>query len=95
MKANSERLVQDMRVVIDDAEEILKTKAGELSDKARAARTELQEVLKGAKETCVNLERGVKAKARAADRTVRNYPYQSIGIAMAAGLLAGVFLARK
>ena len=95
MKANSERLVQDMRVVIDDAEEILKAKAGELSDKARAARTELKEVLKGAKETCVNLEQGLKMKAKAADLTVRRYPYQAIGIGTAVGLLAGVLLARK
>jgi len=95
MKSNSERLVQDMRVVIDDAEEILKTKAVELSDKARAARAELQEVLKGAKETCSDLQEGIRAKARAADRSVRNHPYQAIGIATAVGLLAGVLLARK
>jgi ElaB/YqjD/DUF883 family membrane-anchored ribosome-binding protein len=95
MKTNSERLVEDMRVVIDDAEEVLKAKAGELSGKARAARAELKEVLKGAKETCVNLEEGLKTKARAADRTVRRYPYQAIGIGTAIGLLAGVLLARK
>ena len=95
MKANTERLAQDMRVVIDDAEEILKSKAGELSEKARVARAELQDVLKSAKQTCLSLEGRVKDKAKAADRTVRTYPYQAIGIAAAVGLLAGVFLARK
>jgi len=95
MKANAERLAQDMRVVIDDAEEILKSKAGELSEKARTARAELQDVLKNAKETCLGLEQRVKTKAKEADRTVRTHPYQAIGIAAAVGVLAGVLLARK
>ena len=95
MKTNTERLAQDMRVVIDDAEEILKSKAGELSDKAREARAELRDVLRNAKDACVSLEERVKSKAKAADRTVRTYPYQTIGIALAVGLLGGVFLARK
>jgi len=95
MKTNTERLAQDMRVVIDDAEEILKSKTNQLSERARQARTELREVLEGAKDACLTLEERVKSKARAADRTVRTYPYQTIGVALAIGVLAGVLLARK
>ncbi len=34
-------------------------------------------------------------RAKAADRTVRGHPYQSIGVALGLGILIGVLLRRK
>ena len=33
--------------------------------------------------------------AKATDRTIRDYPYQSLGIAFGAGLLLGLFVRRR
>jgi ElaB/YqjD/DUF883 family membrane-anchored ribosome-binding protein len=94
MKANCERLAGDMRVVITDAEELLRSTAGELTDKAREARGHLKTALSEAKGTCDALREKARSGARAADRTVRDHPYQALGIALATGLVAGVVLAR-
>ena len=40
-------------------------------------------------------EKGSRASARAADRVIRDHPYQTVGIAFGVGLLVGVLVNRK
>lgn len=95
MKTNSERVAEDMRVLIDDAGELLRANASQLSEQAIAARTELSAALDTARAVCDGLEEQIKSKAKAADRALRDHPYQTIGIALGVGLGAGLILARK
>lgn len=94
VQATSEKLIRDVRVVVQDAEELIKATAGDLGERTREARAKLAGALVVARETCNRLEDGVVARAKAADRLIRDHPYESIGVALALGLLAGIILCR-
>ena len=57
-------------------------------------RARLQNVIDKAKEVCERLQDQTTAAARATDRTIRDHPYQSIGIAFGLGVLIGVLAMR-
>ena len=89
------KLVQDFKVVVHDAENLIKATAGELGDKAREARGRLTASLESAKDSFYRLEDKALASAQATDRVIREHPYQSIGAAFGLGLLIGVLVTRK
>jgi ElaB/YqjD/DUF883 family membrane-anchored ribosome-binding protein len=60
-----------------------------------AARERLAAALEAAKEARRKLEERALAGVKATDRMVREYPYQSIGVAFGAGMLLGVLANRK
>jgi len=90
-----EKVKQDLRVLVRDAEELLKATAGDMSDKTKEVRSRLSEALGKAKVTCQELEEKTIATAKATDQVIRTHPYESIGIAFGVGLLIGVLVARK
>jgi len=52
-------------------------------------------VIESAKATCHRLEDKTVAAVKVTDRTIRDHPYESIGIAFGVGLLVGVLVGRK
>src|SRR5436309_6734845 len=90
-----QKLVADLKVVVRDAEALIKATAGELGEKAKEARARLMDALETAKMTCHRLEEKAVAGAKATDKIIREHPYQSIGIAFGLGLLIGVLVNRK
>ena len=66
----------------------LDTEQGELRGK-------LEAVTERAKVLCQKLQDRTAAAAKAADETVREHPYQAIGIAFGVGVLIGVLAARS
>jgi ElaB/YqjD/DUF883 family membrane-anchored ribosome-binding protein len=88
-------LVNDLKTVARDTEDLLKASAGEVTEKAHEARARLTAALENAKAACQRLEEQAAASAKAADKVIRDHPYQSIGIALALGLLVGVLVTRK
>ena len=52
-------------------------------------RPQLAAALEKAKDACERLKARSAAAGQAADKTVREHPYQAIGIAFGAGLLIG------
>lgn len=95
IQQSTEKLLKDLRAVVHDGEELLKAGAQDLSERGLAARERLAAALELAKETRLRLEERVKAGAQATDRIVREHPYQSVGIALGAGLLIGILLNRR
>ena len=89
------KLVEDLKLVAEDTEELIAATGGELAEKTREIRNRLKVVLEDAKETCAQLEDQAVEGLRATDRAVRDNPYRSIGIALGAGLLIGFLLKRK
>ena len=89
------KLVADFKVVMHDAESLLKASAGDLGEKAREARARLATSLEGAKANFVKLEDKAIAGARATDKVIREHPYQTMGLAFGVGLLIGVLVTRK
>ncbi len=90
-----QKLVADFKVVLRDAEALIKATAGELGEKSKEARARLMDALEVAKVTCHKLEEKAVAGAKATDKIIREHPYQSIGLAFGLGLLIGVLVNRK
>jgi ElaB/YqjD/DUF883 family membrane-anchored ribosome-binding protein len=94
-----EKLASDLRVVISDAEELVRATAGQMGEKAVVARERIQESLRAAKEKLSRAEEAVvdktKAAARATDDYVHDHPWGAVGIAAAVGLVVGMLISRR
>ncbi|HWF17654.1 MAG TPA: DUF883 family protein [Verrucomicrobiae bacterium] len=92
---STEQLLQDLKEVVEDGEELLRAGANELSEKQSAARAKLSAALANARETGRKIQERTVAGARATDRVIRDNPYQTLGIAFGAGVLIAILLNRK
>ncbi len=92
---STEKLLNDLKAVVEDGEQLLKAGAHELSEKGQAAREKLAAALEVARETRRKLQDQAVAGAKATDRLIREHPYQSIGIAFGIGMLIGILVNRK
>jgi ElaB/YqjD/DUF883 family membrane-anchored ribosome-binding protein len=94
-----EKLASDLRVVVADAEELLRATAGQMGEKAVVARERIQESLRVAKDKLARVEEAVidktKAAARATDDYVHDHPWGAVGIAAAVGLVIGMLISRR
>jgi len=94
-----EKLATDMRIVIADAEELLRATAGQVGEKAVVARERIQESLRVAKDKLARAEEVMidktKAAARATDDYVHDHPWGAVGIAAAVGLVMGMLISRR
>jgi ElaB/YqjD/DUF883 family membrane-anchored ribosome-binding protein len=95
IEASTERLLRDLQNVVRDGEELLRAGVQDLSEKGVAAREKLAAALEVAKETRRRLEEKAVASAKATDKLVREYPYQSLGAAFGIGLIIGVLVNRR
>jgi ElaB/YqjD/DUF883 family membrane-anchored ribosome-binding protein len=95
LKESTQKLLQDLRQVVHDGEEVLRAGVGELGEKGVAARAKLSAALDSAKETARKIQERTVAGAKATDKVIREHPYRSIGIAFGVGLLIGVLVNRK
>ena len=94
-----EKLASDLRVVIADAEELLRATAGQMGEKAVVARERIQESMRVAKDKLARAEEVMvdktKAAARATDDYVHDHPWGAVGIAAAVGLVIGMLISRR
>lgn len=98
-EVTTERLADDLRRVIADAEELLRATAGEAGEAIAAARARMQDRLESAKSGLGPLgaeaEEQARAALRAADGYVRDKPWQAVGIAALAGIALGLLVGRR
>jgi len=96
---NKEKLVADLKVVVADAEELLRATASQAGEKAAAARARIEASLATAKVKLSEAERALlektKQAAKATDDYVHENPWRAVGIAAVAGLVLGVLIARR
>ena len=94
-----EKLVQDLKIVITDAEELLRATATQAGEKVAAAREKVQDSLHRAKVKLAEAEDILidksKLAARAADEYVHENPWRSVGIAAGIGLIVGLLIGRR
>lgn len=96
---SKEKLAQDMKLVIADAEELLRATASQAGEKVSAAREKIQDSLRNAKVKLaevedVLLDKGKQA-ARATDEYVHDHPWKAVGIAAGIGLIIGMLISRR
>lgn len=93
-----EKLMQDLRMVVADAEELLRATASQAGEKVSAARERIQGHLDAAKERLEDAEammiEKTKAAALATDEYVHDNPWRAVGIAAGVGLVVGMLIAR-
>jgi ElaB/YqjD/DUF883 family membrane-anchored ribosome-binding protein len=96
---SKEKLVQDLRLVIADAEELLKATAATAGEKVSAARERIQDRIHSAKIKLAEAEEALMLRtreaARATDVFVRDNPWYAVGIAAGAGLIIGMLIGRR
>ena len=96
---NRDKLVQDMKVVIADAEELLRATASQAGEKISVARDRIQDSLHDAKVKLAEAEALVaeraKQAARYTDEYVHENPWRAIGLAAGSGLLLGLLISRR
>jgi ElaB/YqjD/DUF883 family membrane-anchored ribosome-binding protein len=96
---NKEKLVDDVKTVLRDADLLLQETAGNLGEKAREARARLEKGIKVAKERLSEVQKqGVeqaKVAVRATDEFVNDHPWPSVGVAFVVGALVGLVIGRK
>lgn len=94
-EANMEKLGTDLDELSRETDAVLEATAGQAGDKMKELRKRLTTTLESAKSTYRRLEDKTVAGAKVADKTIRDHPYESIGIAFGVGLLIGVLVGRR
>ncbi len=94
-EASTEKLLQDLRTIVRDAEALLRAGANDLSERGMAAREKLEAALEVAKAVRRRVEQQVKTGAKATDRLVREHPYEALGAAFGLGLVLGLLARRR
>jgi len=96
---STDRLVSDLKVLVSDAEELLKLTADEAGEKFGDVRGRLGQQLARAKDRIAEAEAGVRQQtqkvANATDDYVRGHPWQSIGVATGVAFLLGLLSGRR
>ncbi|MGK2951889.1 MAG: DUF883 family protein [Thiobacillus sp.] len=99
LSTEKEQLIQDFKVVVADAEALLKATAGQGGEAVAAMRAKAEESLATAKvkisEAEAVLLAKTKAAAKATDEYVHVHPWQAIGIAASVGMVIGLLIGRR
>jgi len=97
--AQRDRLVEDLKAVIADAEELLALTADQAGESAVKMRERVQVRLVAARERLAALQASAmeraKAAGQAADHYVHEKPWQAIGAAAAVGMVIGLLIGRR
>jgi ElaB/YqjD/DUF883 family membrane-anchored ribosome-binding protein len=97
--SHKEKLMSDLKVVIADAEEILRMTGDQVGQEAADVRSRLTARLNQAKSDLLHIQEAAVAKAKeaglATDEFVHQNPWKSIGIAAGIGLVVGLLAGRR
>lgn len=97
--SSTAKLMQDLRAVVSDTEDLLKATAGDLSEQAARARARTEESLRNLRERMLKAERDLMVRARAAARATDQYvhekPWPAVGVAAGIGFVLGILVSRR
>lgn len=98
-KQSEERLIEDFKEVVADAESLLSITANTGGQKLAEARTKAQESIQAAKaaigESKTALIDKAKAVTKDTDAYVHDNPWKSIGFAASVGAIIGLLIGRR
>jgi ElaB/YqjD/DUF883 family membrane-anchored ribosome-binding protein len=97
-ETSREKLVGDLKTLINDAEELLRATASQAGDKISVARQRIEQSLIEGKKSLADAERVLVERSKEAvdiaDDYVRENPWSAIGIAAGVGLVLGLLIRR-
>jgi len=98
-ETSKDKLVADLKLVVSDAEELLRATASQAGEKVAVARERIQASLASAKVKLNDAERAAMEKAKEAakvtDEYVHEHPWRAVGIAAGAGFVLGLLIGRR
>ncbi|MBA2352383.1 MAG: DUF883 domain-containing protein [Burkholderiales bacterium] len=96
---SKDKLIQDFRVVVADAEELLKATANQANEKVSEARVKFAEKLDVAKMRLAEAETRLRDRsaeaARATESYVQENPWKALSVAGGLGFLLGLLVNRR
>jgi len=95
MKKHTEAVANDIETLAEDARALLAATADVAEERVVAARKRVSAALERGKDALEHVQDQAMAGVKAADKTIRQHPYESIGIALGVGALIGYLLARR
>ena len=95
MNKEMQAIRNDVGTLAEDARALMAATADVAGDKVAEARKRLGAALESGKELYGRVRDKAVEGAKAADETVREHPYQAIGIAFGVGALLGYLLTRR
>ncbi|MDB6016990.1 MAG: protein of unknown function ElaB [Pedosphaera sp.] len=87
-----EKLLEDLRILREDTEELFRASGGKLAEKSRE---KILTAMERVKVACEDIQGKATAGARITDQAVREYPYSALGIAFGFGIIIGILTRRK
>ena len=94
-----EQLIHDFKVVVADAEALLKATAGQGGEAMTAVRAKVEASLAVAKAKMADAQAALlvrtRAAAKATDEYVHVHPWQAIGVAASVGMVIGLLIGRR
>jgi ElaB/YqjD/DUF883 family membrane-anchored ribosome-binding protein len=98
-EVTKDKLIEDLKVVAQDVEELLRATASQTGEKIAQARTRAEESLRSAQmrisEAGDEMAQRTRDAATAADTYVRDNPWHAVGIAAGIGFAVGFLLSRR
>ena len=98
-EVSKDQLVNDFKVVVADAEALLKATANQGGEKLALVRAKAEESIRAAKAGIAEAQSVVLAKtkeaAHATDVYVHDHPWKSVGTAAAVGVVLGLLIGRR
>lgn len=96
---SKDKLVDDLKSLISDAEELLKLTADQQGGKLEDLRARINSRVAIAKDRLADAEAAIVASgqkaARATDDYVHDHPWQSVGVAAGVAFLLGLLVSRR
>jgi len=96
---SADKLMEDLRLVVTDAEELLRATAGQAGEKVAEARARAAESIDAAKARIAQAGYAAAAQtreaAKVADDYVHDNPWAAVGVAAALGVVIGILIAKK
>ena len=99
MEVTRERVISDFKVLINDAEDLLRATAGQAGGTIETVRRRIEQSLEDGKQSLAEAEvlllnKGKEA-AKTADVYVRQNPWNAVSIAAGVGLVVGLLMRRR
>lgn len=88
-------LRHDAYTLADDAQALLEATRETVDEKVQAARERLSETIEHSREIYSDLQQQMVKRARKADQTIHEHPYQTALVAMGVGAMLGFILSRR
>lgn len=99
MDVSTDKLMQDLKAVVGDTEDLLKATASQSGEQIARIRARAEDSLQTARARMKSITQAAEAQAleaaREVDKQVRDNPWTAVGVAAGIALVLGIVLGRK